>query len=109
MDASFLSDAQIERERAADWIRENPDAWAWIVGEAVKEARAERRFSPRYLAESLRSKDFVSADGSSSTVSNNLTPSLARHLVEQHPEVKPWMELRRSRCDDAFKDDLAAA
>lgn len=109
MDASFLSDAQIQRERAADWIRENPDAWAWIVGEAVKEARAERRFSPRYLAESLRSKDFVSVDGSASTINNNLTPSLARHLIDQHPEVAPWLELRKSKCDSAFKDAFEAA
>lgn len=109
MDASFLSDAQIQRERAADWIRENPDAWDWIVGEAVKEARAERRFSPRYLAESLRSKDFVSVDGSSSTINNNLTPALARILIEQHPEVKPWLELRKSKCSPAFKDALEAA
>lgn len=109
MDASILSDAQIQRERAADWIRENPDAWAWIVGEAVKEARAERRFSPRYLAESLRSKDFVSVDGKATSVSNNLTPALARHLIDQHPEVKPWIELRKSKCGPAFEDDLAAA
>lgn len=109
MDASVLSDAQIQRERAADWIRENPDAWAWIVGEALKEARAGRRFSPRYLAESLRSKDFVSIDGSTSAVNNNITAALARHLIEQHPEVSPWIELRKSKCSPAFKDDLAAA
>lgn len=109
MDASILSDAQIQRESAADWIRENHDAWAWIVGEALKEARAGRRFSPRYLAESLRAKDFVSADGSTSTINNNLTPALARHLIEQHPEVAPWIELRKSKCGPAFKDDLAAA
>lgn len=102
-----LSEAQIQRDRAAEWIRCNPDAWACMVSAALAEAKAQRRFSVRYLTERVRAKEFTDVQGRASSVNNDFTPALARLLVEQCPSVAPYVELRRARCDQAFRDCLA--
>lgn len=104
-----LAEAQIQRERAVEWIRCNPDAWACMVAAALAEAKAERRFSVRYLTAQVRAKSFTDAQGRTSAVNNDITPALARLLVEQCPSVAPYVELRRARCDRAFEPVQGAA
>lgn len=104
-----LSEAQLQRERAVEWIRCNPDAWACMVSAALAEAKAERRFSVRYLTERVRATAFVDVQGRASSVDNSLTPVLARLLIERYPSVAPYVELRRARCDRAFEPVQGAA
>lgn len=96
--------ANAQRSEAELWRRRNPDAWAYLVKLASNEARHERRFSMQYLIEEVRRKSLVDADGMPAVVNNTIRPALTRLLVEEHPEVAPYVETRRAACDRAFQE-----
>lgn len=86
--------------KCADWMAANPDALRYIERRALEEAAAERRFSPRLLLEEARRKDFTDREGRGTRINNVIAPALARHIVEAHPEVRPFVRLRRSMVDE---------
>lgn len=86
--------------KCADWMDANPDAVRYIERRALEEAGAERRFSVRLLLEEARRKDFTDRQGRGTRINNVIAPALARRLVEAHPEVRPFVKLRRSMVDD---------
>ena len=95
--------AVAQRHRAELWRHGNPDAWAYLVKLAVNEVRHKRRFSMQYLIEEVRRKSFVDERGMPSVIDNTIKPALTRLLIEDHPEVAPYMETRRAMCDEAFQ------
>lgn len=86
--------------KCADWMAANPDALRYIERRALEEAGAERRFSVRLLLEEARRKDFTDRRGRGTRINNVIAPALARRIVEAHPEVRPFMRLRRSMVDE---------
>lgn len=96
--------AVIMRNEAELWISENPDAWAAIVSAAKAEAAADRRFSVRLIVDSACRIDRASIDGGRTSANHNAIAALSRLLLEQHPDLKPFVNLRRSLCDRAFGD-----
>ena len=50
--------------------------------------------------EEARRKDFTDRQGRGTRINNVIAPALARRLVEAHPEVRPFVKLRRSMVDD---------
>lgn len=94
------SEAARSLSRALAWIEENPDAWRYMEGLALREAEAERRFSMKWVAEQARRKDFAGKAGKPSAFSNTLTAAFVRILVEGHPEARPFVELRPSVFDE---------
>lgn len=86
--------------KCADWMAANPDALRYIERRALEEAGAERRFSVRLLLEEARRKDFTDRQGRGTRINNVIAPALARRLVDAHPEVRPFVKLRRSMVDD---------
>lgn len=88
------------RQRALDWIRCNPDVWARFKRHALNEAAHERRVSVQWLLEDVRKFDRVDSAGDVVKVNNSFAPIFARELVKQCPNVKPFIETRRSIYDD---------
>ena len=86
--------------KCADWMAANPDALRYIERRALEETAAERRFSVRLLLEEARRKDFTDREGRGTRINNVIAPALARRIVEAHPEVRPFVRLRRSMVDD---------
>ena len=87
---------------ARAWRALNPRIWAKWVATAQDEARHERRFSMQYLMEETRKHDHVNDAGGDVFVNNTHAPIFARMIATEHPEVRPFIELRRSRFDEYF-------
>jgi hypothetical protein len=87
------------RIRALEWIRRNPDIWARFKRHALNEAAHERRVSVQWLLEDVRKFDRVDNAGDVVKVNNSFAPIFARELVRQCPEIRPYIELRRSIYD----------
>lgn len=98
--SSRARNATCSLSRALAWIEENPDAWRYMEGLALREVEAKRRFSMKWVAEQARRKDFAGKGGKPSAFSNTLTAAFARILVEEHPEARPFVELRPSVFDE---------
>lgn len=86
--------------KCADWMDANPDALRYIERRALEEAAAERRFSVRLLLEEARRRDFTDREGRGTRINNVIAPALARRIVGEHPEVRPFVKLRRSMVDE---------
>lgn len=86
--------------KCADWMDANPDALRYIERRALEEAGAERRFSVRLLLEEARRRDFTDREGRGTRINNVIAPALARRIADDHPEVRPYMRLRRSMVDE---------
>ncbi|WP_288323442.1 hypothetical protein [uncultured Eggerthella sp.] len=83
------------------WKDGNPDADTYITSRALQEARAGRRFGMKQLMEEARRKDFADTKGARTKINNTLSPALARILIEEHPEIRRFMETRHSVVDEA--------
>lgn len=84
---------------ARDWVRLNPELWAELNAWAVGEAKAERKFSIMEYMQSIRWHDRVNAEGYGVKVNNDHAPIFARWIVNAHPIVRPYIELRKSKYD----------
>lgn len=104
VDNVITRDASAQRYAAEQWRRENPDAWRYIVRIALNEAAHDRKFSMQYLIEEVRRKSLVTTEGKPFGVNNTMRPALTRLLVEEHPEVRPYVETRHAACDWAFQE-----
>ena len=93
------------RALAEEWIAANPGAWRLMKEEAGRHAACRRHTSMRLVIETVRySPAWERRGGEPFTIDNNITSALARLLVEQMPEVGPYIETRRAACDWAFGD-----
>lgn len=87
-------------ESAKEWTRENPDAWACMIGLAEREAAAQRKFSMQWLIEQVRKVDYVDVRGRKSGVNHNIAAALARLLERERPNVSNWLTRRRASVDE---------
>ena len=85
--------------RAREWRRVNARLWHDLETWALNEAAHERRFGVQDFIESVRWRDHVNDLGEPVKVNNSYGPLFARFLVADYPELRPWIELRRSRWD----------
>lgn len=86
-------------KEADAWVSRHGDAWNYIVGMCVTEAEHKRTVSMQLAAEQVRKLDFASFQTPYGNINNKFRAALARRLVREHPEVKPYIELRRSALD----------
>lgn len=94
-----MSDSTV-RQRALEWIRLNPNIWARFKSWALNEAAHERRVSVQWLLEDVRRFDRVNNAGDVVKVNNSFAPIFARQIVAECPEIRPYIEMRRSIYDD---------
>ena len=86
------------REEADAWVADNPEAWDYMVRQAVNSARAGRRFGIGSLVEHVRWHMF--AEGRTGfKCNNNHRAALARRIIAEHPETRPYIQTRDSVCD----------
>lgn len=85
--------------RADEWMRLNPEIWSKFTAYALNEAKHKRRVSVKWLIEDVRKHDYVNRAGDTCKVNNNFAPIFARRLIKEHPELKPFIETRRSMYD----------
>lgn len=88
----------MERE-GKDWIRRNPDIWERFTTYALNEAAHQRRVSIKWLLEDARKFDRVDSAGDPVKVNNSFAPFFARRLIDEHPEIRPYVEIRKSILD----------
>lgn len=81
------------------WRENNPDMWRFIENCSLNEAQHKRRFSMRWVVDEARRKSFVDGEGNPAKVGNTLVPAFARMVVADHPEVRSYIVLNRSRVD----------
>lgn len=88
---------------AEQWRVNNPSAWAFMEKLALREASKRRHVSVSWLIGEVRRKDFSTVDGTPFKVANGYCPAFARMLVRDNPELKPFIDLRKSDCDWYFE------
>lgn len=98
-----MADSTLEI-RADEWIEQNPDVWARFVTRCLWDAAHDRRISVQYLIEDVRKHDYVNRIGDPCKINNSYSPIFARKLIEQYPELRPFIEIRRSVYDKGADD-----
>lgn len=83
---------------ADEWVEANPAAWDFMTSRAVERAAGGRRFGIGELCEQVRWH--MAAEGLGEfKVNNNHRAALARRLVREHPECRPFIRTRDSVVD----------
>ena len=95
--------------RACEWRDLNPDIWERWERIALDEAAHERRFSMQLLVEQTRKQDRVNRNGEPVKLNNSHCPIWARMLATEHPEIRPYIELRGSEWDIDFPEARGCA
>ena len=90
--------------QAKAWIKQNPKAWAAIKWQAKTLAAKGKRVSIKRMLENLRYIDKHLNDRNTDySICNSYSACLARFLVAECPEVKPYISLKKSKVDRYFK------
>lgn len=95
----MASIAPMQVHHARLWIKENPEPWRHVKALLLQEARAGRRASIAWAVEEVRKKDYSDIHGKPFKVNNSIRPALARIAIQEHPELAPFVETRRSMAD----------
>lgn len=91
--------AQEMADTAKRWLDANPGMWEDLVAFALHEARAKRRFSVSEWVEHIRYRRHAKGvDGFK--VVHCIRAVLARLLIREHPEVRPYMRTAKSVLDE---------
>lgn len=86
-------------ESASLWVAANPEAWRYMKAQARAAAERGHRFGMKQLAEHVRWHFAVNRTDRSYGLNNNIVAPLARLLVAECPDVRPYMEMRRTSLD----------
>ena len=99
--AASIDSAKGERymNEAKAWIDDNPKGWAYIVDQALLSASLNRRFGMKALCVHVRWHMTVNQGDAEFRLNNNYTAAFTRLLIEQHPEVEPFVNTRHSVMD----------
>ena len=89
--------------RAIEWRdanRRNYAAYEWFLNRAQKYARDGERFSVKLLVEEYRwlTKSLADKQGEFKW-DNSLTTPLSRLLLQDAPEIAPYITVKRAYCD----------
>lgn len=85
------------RERAEAWIAEHPDVYALFERFAGEMALRGRKFGVKALAERVRWEcEWIKKDDEADwKINNNHVAYIARRLVQDHPQLKDFVEFRK--------------
>lgn len=83
-----------------EWRGQNKELWRHIETWALNEARHRRKFAVQQKIEEIRWKDYVNDAGQSVKVSNNYGAIWTRLLVAMHPEIRPFVTMKKSVFDE---------
>ena len=86
------------RAQADEWVRKNPEAWAYIRCEAVKRTEQRKRFGIGELCEQVRWHMHVNGD-KDFRVNNNYRAAFARRLIDEYPPCREFIKTRDSAVD----------
>lgn len=101
LDLLGLSKGDMYKAKADEWVKKNPDAWAFMRNRAVEYTYQHRKFGIGDLCEEVRWHK--RAEGVDSfKVNNNYRAPLARRLKEEYPPCAQYIETRES-CVDVAK------
>lgn len=93
-----LFDANKHEAAAQAWIEANPKAFELFEKFALEAARKGRRFGVGQLTERVRWESCVSISRTDRfRVNNNHRSYIARALIQKHPFLKDYIELRELR------------
>lgn len=93
-----LSGAWMKQE-AARWRHENIHAWSAMKRIAEGYIADGRRFSMEKLMQAARYDMATNGHSDGFKVNNNLRSALGRMLIDELPQAKDYMEVRRSKVD----------
>lgn len=86
------------KHQADEWVKKNPDAWAYIRNEAVRRTYERKNFGIGELCEQVRWH--MRAEGVGDwKLNNNHRAALARRLIEEYPPCKQYIKTRSSVVD----------
>lgn len=86
------------KAQADEWVRKNPDAWAYIRNEAVRRVDQGKRFGIGELCEQVRWH--MSANGDKDfKLNNNYRAAFARRLIDEYPPCREYLKTRDSAVD----------
>lgn len=92
--------AALLMSRARNLAKANPSVWGFMVGLALNEAAHERTFGFQWLVEEARRRYLIDDTGSDFKLDNDYCAPLGRLLLEEHPEVGPYLRRRHAAVDD---------
>ena len=96
MSANAYLGAQLWRKKNGPLFDEK------IVLPAIEEAKHKRPILMQQLCEEIRRHDHVDAEGMPVKLNNSHVAVFARMVWKEHPEVRPYLHLRKSVWDDMF-------
>lgn len=85
------------RQRAEDWLADNPQVFALFEKFALRMVERRRKFGIGLLAERVRWEVAMTTEGDEYKVNNNYRAYIARKLVERHPEIGEFIDMRKVR------------
>lgn len=90
------------RAKAERWVKEHPHVFALFERFALQMVERGRRFGIGQLAERVRWEVAMSwtKDDDGFRINNNHRAYLARELINRHPKVADFIELRRLRSEE---------
>lgn len=99
----FMS-ADTMMENAKAWIAKNPKAWEIIENQARAAIRDRKRFSVKKALDVLRDNPIITwLDDSDFKISNSYASVFTRLLVQEMPELREFVTIRKSKVDRLFK------
>lgn len=84
------------RDKAENWIEENPHVYKMFERFALDMYRIRKPFSAKFLAERVRWECVFYYD-EDFKINNNYTAYIARKLVSDYPELKAYIKLRETK------------
>jgi GNAT superfamily N-acetyltransferase len=84
-------------QRAADWMRLNPEAVAEMERLALDAASRGRRFGWKLVAEVVRWNMRLDQGAEGYGLNNVLVAYIGRALVARHPHLAEFVEMRRAK------------
>lgn len=101
--------ARMWAARGRLWRTECPEAWQGFERISASCVAEQRDLSGDMLSDLVKSKDFTNhRTGKGVTLNNTLLPYIVRVLLREHPELRPYVKLRRSFFDALFGGDRDA-
>lgn len=98
----FMS-AETMLENAKAWVARNPQAWTYLKAMARRAITNQERFSIKRELEELRESNTVRMDEDDYKISNSYAAVLVRLLIQEMPELREFVTLRRSKVDRLLK------
>lgn len=98
----FMS-AETMLENAKAWVARNPQAWKYLKAMAHRAITNQERFSIKRELEELRESNSVRMDTDDYKISNSYASVIVRLLIQEMPELREFVTLRRSKVDRLLK------